>query len=66
MNYEDMHFTDNDKEKLKENKRMIIEWITENIIPNMDEDSQIKCDFGDTYRCPRTYTNIGVQGVQTR
>ena len=42
MNYEDMHFTDNDKEKLKENKRMIIEWITENIIPNMDEDSQIK------------------------
>ena len=51
MNYEDMHFTDNDKEKLKENKRMIIEWITENIIPNMDEDSQIKCDFGDTYRC---------------
>lgn len=30
-----MHFTDNDKEKLKENKRMIIEWITENIIPNM-------------------------------
>lgn len=53
-----MHFTDNDKEKLKENKRMIIEWITENIIPNMDEDSQIKCDFGDTYRCPRTYTTV--------
>ena len=58
MNYEDMHFTDNDKEKLKENKRMIIEWITENIIPNMDEDSQIKCDFGDTYTCPRTYTTV--------
>lgn len=58
MNYEDMKFTNDDKEKLKENKRMIIDWIKENIIPNMEKGSKIKCDFGGIYRCPRTNSTV--------
>ena len=37
---------------------MIIDWITENVVPHMDADSTIKCDFGGTFRCPRTKTPV--------
>ena len=58
MKYEDMRFTDNDKKKLRENKKMIVDWIMENIVPNMAKDSKIKCDFGEIYKCPITSSTV--------
>lgn len=58
MNYEDMTFTESEREKLKENKKMIIDWITENIILYMNENSSIKCDFGGIHQCPRSSAKV--------
>lgn len=58
MKYEDMRFTDGDKKRLLENKQMIIDWVMENIVPNMVENSRIGCDFGGIYRCPRTGSTV--------
>lgn len=54
----EMTFTDNDRARLKENKQAIIDWIKLNIVPFIDDDSKIECDFGGTYRCPRTGRSV--------
>ena len=45
-NYENMTFTDKDREQLKKNRDDICNWIKENIIPRMLNDDRIIIDFG--------------------
>lgn len=54
--YNDMSFTDGDREQLKLNRDQIVQWIMENIVPMLTEDEKIYVDFGGKYSCPRTYS----------
>ena len=58
MNYKDMVFTKEDREALIRNKKHIVDWIMKNIVPNMQADSKIKCDFGETYTSPRSNMKV--------
>lgn len=60
MDYKDMIFTKEDREALKRNKKHIIDWIMKNIVPNMQSNSKIKCDFGGTYISPRTNAKVAL------
>lgn len=57
MKYENMEFTENEKEQLNKNKEMIIAWIMENIVPKMNENSHIMCDFGGVFTSSTTYNS---------
>lgn len=54
IEYNTMRFTEVEKEKLNENKKKIIAWIMDVVIPNILPDDCISIDFGDDYRCPRS------------
>ena len=69
MDYERMTFTDNDRERLLANKEIIIDWIMENIVPNMDEEARFYVDFGGTYQAPGSWQttenyHFGVYGAK--
>ena len=54
MNYEDMHFTEEDKKQLQRNKQAMMKWIEENIVPYLspsDSYDRILVEFGGIYRC---------------
>lgn len=55
MNISDMVFTDEDREKLIENRKKIFDWIKENIISQLTEDDKITIDYGGTYMGMRSY-----------
>ena len=56
--YNDMSFTDRDREQLKLNREQIVQWIMENIVPMLSEDEKIHIDFGGKYSCPRSSSVI--------
>ena len=57
-NYENMTFTDKDREQLKKNRDDICNWIKENIIPRMLNDDRIVIDFGKDYLGMRSYETV--------
>ena len=70
MDNRDMVFTNDDKSKLVENRKLIIEWIMENVVSVLKEDDRIIIDYGGTYMGMRSYestTNyhIAVYGKKT-
>ena len=48
-------FTPEDKQKLIENRKMIFDWILDNIIAELNEDDVITVDYGGTYMGMRSY-----------
>lgn len=54
IDYNNMNFTDKDREQLKSNRNQIVQWIMENIVPMLTEDEKIYVDFGGKYSCPRS------------
>ena len=59
MNYEDMHFTEEDKKRLQKNKEAIIKWIEVNIIPflsSTDSYDRLMVEYGGMYISPRGFT----------
>lgn len=58
MDYTELHFTEEDKQRLLQNKEEMVKWIMDNIVPFIQEDSKIKIDFGGIYHCPRSYSSV--------
>lgn len=53
--YSEMRFTDEDKKKLVENRKAIVNWIMENIVPQLGKDDVIRIDYGGTYVSSRSF-----------
>lgn len=53
-----MHFTEEDKKRLQQNKEIIMKWIEENIVPYLsptDSYDRILVEFGGIYVSPRGF-----------
>jgi hypothetical protein len=50
MDIDNMVFSKDDKEQLKENRNKINEWIMENIVPKLAINESIQVDYGGYYR----------------
>lgn len=57
MRYDNLVFTDADRERLKENRDAINAWIMENVVPHLSNDERVIIDYGDEYRAPGAWDN---------
>ncbi len=49
MNYENIAYSEEEKQKIEENKMAICEWIMANIVPKISDNEVLRVDFGGTY-----------------
>ena len=55
MRYDNLVFTETDKERIRENIKSINQWIIDNVVPYLAEDERIYIDYGDKYQAPGSW-----------
>lgn len=56
MEYDNLIFTDAEKERLKENRNAVNAWIMENVVPHLAKEERIIIDYGDSYKAPGSFS----------